>query len=146
MPMVNAYLTQHIGTAHAAAGWLRRSRLRVSETCDGLSASGAWDILTQSLPIVNKNLHKRSLQDFINLITSPGDTRVSSDPVEYSQSCKSRSAILLGIEWTADSEMLFLTNQGVELYTVLFEKRVLKKPIIFNLAMNWFVYSVRYHV
>lgn len=62
--------------------------------------------------------------------------------MEFSQGCKSRSAILLGIEWTEDNDVLFVTNQGLELYSIHFDKKKVQKPTIYNLAMNWFVFSV----
>jgi hypothetical protein len=68
----------------------------------------------------------------------------TEDTTEYTQACRSRTATLLGIEWTSENEILYLTNQGLELYTVVFAKRLLKKPFIYNLSMNWFVYAVSY--
>jgi hypothetical protein len=62
--------------------------------------------------------------------------------VEYSQGCKLKSAVLLGVEWTRENEMLYITNQGLELYAVAADKRQLKKPVLYNLAINWFVYNV----
>lgn len=40
------------------------------------------------------------------------------DGIEYSQSCKGRTAIILGFVWTHGNEILFVTDQGVELFQV----------------------------
>lgn len=51
------------------------------------------------------------VQEFINFY----DKKQSA---EYSQNCKSKNAKILGFIWMSASEILFVTDQGVELYQV----------------------------
>lgn len=51
------------------------------------------------------------VQEFINF----HDKKQSA---EYSQNCKSKNAKILGFIWMSASEILFVTDQGVELYQV----------------------------
>lgn len=61
---------------------------------------------------------------------------------EFSQSCKMRNAIILGLEWVSKVEILFITNQGLELYQVNSEKENVKLLKTYNLSIIWFVYYV----
>lgn len=64
------------------------------------------------------------------------------DKTEYSQSCKSKSSShLLGFVWVGATEVVFITNLGLEYYMVYPEKRSLKLIKSYNLTVNWFVYS-----
>lgn len=64
------------------------------------------------------------------------------DKTEYSQSCKSKSSShLLGFVWVGNTEMVFITNLGLEYYMVYPEKRSLKLIKSYSLTVNWFVYS-----
>jgi hypothetical protein len=40
------------------------------------------------------------------------------DPLEYSQSCKGKNTVILGFVWTCNSEIVFITDHGVELFQV----------------------------
>ncbi|KAI4484158.1 hypothetical protein M0804_007614 [Polistes exclamans] len=62
------------------------------------------------------------------------------DGIEYSQSCKGRTATILGFVWTHGNEILFVTDQGVELFQVNPEKRCTKTLKSSNLVINWFVF------
>ncbi|XP_035743052.1 regulator of MON1-CCZ1 complex-like isoform X2 [Vespa mandarinia] len=62
------------------------------------------------------------------------------DGIEYSQSCKGRTATILGFVWTHGNEILFVTDQGVELFQVNPEKRITKTLKSSNLMINWFVF------
>ncbi|XP_043678198.1 regulator of MON1-CCZ1 complex isoform X2 [Vespula pensylvanica] len=62
------------------------------------------------------------------------------DGIEYSQSCKGRTATILGFVWTHGNEILFVTDQGVELFQVNPEKRTTKTLKSSNLVINWFVF------
>uniref|UniRef100_A0A914X7K6 Mic1 domain-containing protein n=1 Tax=Plectus sambesii TaxID=2011161 RepID=A0A914X7K6_9BILA len=61
-------------------------------------------------------------------------------PKEFSQSCKMRNATILGLEWISKVEVLFVTNQGIELYQVNSDKETVKLLKTYNLSIIWFVY------
>lgn len=71
--------------------------------------------------------------DFINFFQ--GSARK-----EYNQSCKSKSAQIIGFNWTGTNEIVFNTNQGLELYQVFPEKNCLKLIKSYSVQVNWFVY------
>ncbi|XP_028393229.1 regulator of MON1-CCZ1 complex-like [Dendronephthya gigantea] len=71
--------------------------------------------------------------DFMNFIQG-------SDGKEYQQSCKSKSAQIIGFNWTGANEIVFNTNQGLELYQVFPEKNSLKLIKNYSVQVNWFVY------
>ncbi|KAG5332966.1 RMC1 protein, partial [Acromyrmex heyeri] len=62
------------------------------------------------------------------------------DHVEYSQSCKGKSATILGFVWTHGTEILVVTDHGVELFQVNPEKRNVKALKCLSLGINWFVF------
>jgi len=48
------------------------------------------------------------------------------DGVSYTQSCKSKTASILGFVWTSNTEVVFITDHGVETYNIVPEKKMLK--------------------
>ncbi|VDN56181.1 unnamed protein product [Dracunculus medinensis] len=58
----------------------------------------------------------------------------------FTQQIKMRSARIIGLEWVAASQILFVTNQGFELYQVNAEKKSLKLLKVYNLSMYWYIY------
>ncbi|XP_018344174.1 PREDICTED: uncharacterized protein C18orf8 [Trachymyrmex septentrionalis] len=62
------------------------------------------------------------------------------DHVEYSQSCKGKSATILGFVWIHGTEILVVTDHGVELFQVNPEKRNVKALKCLSLGINWFVF------
>ena len=48
------------------------------------------------------------------------------DTVEYSQAVKGKMSKILGFVWTSPFEIVFITDCGIELYTVIPEKKTLK--------------------
>ncbi|CAH3109279.1 unnamed protein product [Pocillopora meandrina] len=62
------------------------------------------------------------------------------DSQQYSQTCKSKSAHVIGFNWTNLNEIVFITNQGLEFYQVLPEKRSLKMIKNYSVQVNWFVF------
>ncbi|XP_032875426.1 regulator of MON1-CCZ1 complex [Amblyraja radiata] len=71
--------------------------------------------------------------DFINFIPDLPQT-------EYSQECKTKNANMLGFCWTSTSEIVFITDQGIELYQVLPDKRALKQLKTHSINVNWYMY------
>ncbi|XP_040210007.1 regulator of MON1-CCZ1 complex isoform X2 [Rana temporaria] len=71
--------------------------------------------------------------DFINLIQDYSQ-------LEYSQECKTKNAKILGFCWTSATEIVFITDQGIEFYQVLAEKRTLKLLKSQSITVNWYMY------
>uniref|UniRef100_A0A8C9T4V8 Regulator of MON1-CCZ1 n=1 Tax=Scleropages formosus TaxID=113540 RepID=A0A8C9T4V8_SCLFO len=59
---------------------------------------------------------------------------------EFSQECKTKNATVLGFCWTSWNEIVFITDQGVEFYQVLPDKRSLKLLKSHSINVNWYVY------
>ncbi|XP_051878697.1 regulator of MON1-CCZ1 complex isoform X2 [Pristis pectinata] len=71
--------------------------------------------------------------DFINFIAD-------LPPTEYSQECKTKNANILGFCWTSSNEIVFITDQGIEFYQVLPDKRTLKLLKTHSINVNWYMY------
>ncbi|XP_057554097.1 regulator of MON1-CCZ1 complex isoform X3 [Hippopotamus amphibius kiboko] len=71
--------------------------------------------------------------DFSNFIPD-------SSQLEYTQECKTKNASILGFCWTSSTEIAFITDQGIEFYQVLPEKRNLKLLKSQNINVNWYMY------
>nr|XP_015095431.1 regulator of MON1-CCZ1 complex isoform X2 [Vicugna pacos] len=71
--------------------------------------------------------------DFSNFIPD-------SSQLEYTQECKTKNANILGFCWTSSTEIVFITDQGIEFYQVLPEKRSLKLLKSQNINVNWYLY------
>ncbi|XP_078071712.1 regulator of MON1-CCZ1 complex isoform X6 [Mustelus asterias] len=72
--------------------------------------------------------------DFINFIPDLPQT-------EYSQECKTKNANILSFCWISTNEIVFITDQGVEFYQVLPDKRTLKLLKNQSINVNWCMYS-----
>ena len=51
--------------------------------------------------------------------------------MEYRQEARTKNCAILGFFWTSDTEVVFVTDLGVELYSVSSEKRSLKVGLWF---------------
>ncbi|OCT95080.1 uncharacterized protein LOC100137621 isoform X1 [Xenopus laevis] len=71
--------------------------------------------------------------DFINLIQDYSQ-------LEYSQECKTKNSRILGFCWTSSTEIVFITDQGIEFYQVLPEKRTVKLLKSQSINVNWYMY------
>nr|XP_054483674.1 regulator of MON1-CCZ1 complex isoform X2 [Agelaius phoeniceus] len=71
--------------------------------------------------------------DFLNFIPD-------SPQLEYTQECKTKNANILGFCWTSSTEIVFITDQGIEFYQVLPEKRSLKLLKNQSINVNWYMY------
>ncbi|XP_066539363.1 regulator of MON1-CCZ1 complex isoform X2 [Hoplias malabaricus] len=71
--------------------------------------------------------------DFINFIPD-------FPLLEYSHECKTKNANVLGFCWTNWNEIVFVTDQGIEFYQVLPDKRHLKLLKSQSINVNWFIY------
>ncbi|XP_032220481.2 regulator of MON1-CCZ1 complex isoform X2 [Nematostella vectensis] len=62
------------------------------------------------------------------------------DSEQYHQTCKGKSAHVVGFNWTNLNEIVFITNQGLEFFQVMPEKHSLKMIKNYNVQVNWFVF------
>ncbi|MBN3310937.1 RMC1 protein, partial [Amia calva] len=60
--------------------------------------------------------------------------------LEYSQECRTKNASVLGFCWTNWNEIVFITDQGIEFYQVLPDKRSLKLLKSQSINVNWYMY------
>ena len=61
------------------------------------------------------------------------------DGPEYSQPCRG-SSVILGFVWVSVTDLILITNQGVEHYQIVPEKRIVRALKSHSLQSNWFVY------
>ncbi|EJD76612.1 hypothetical protein LOAG_16488 [Loa loa] len=80
--------------------------------------------------------YDESTVDFINFTALSTDTLSTS----FSQSTKNRSAHIISLEWILNSQILFITNQGLELYQVKPEKKSVKLLKSYNISLYWYLY------
>ncbi|XP_012679166.1 regulator of MON1-CCZ1 complex [Clupea harengus] len=71
--------------------------------------------------------------DFINFIPD-------FPHIEFSHECKTKNASVLGFCWTNWNEIVFITDQGIEFYQVLPDKRTLKLLKSQSINVNWYMY------
>ncbi|XP_062847127.1 regulator of MON1-CCZ1 complex [Trichomycterus rosablanca] len=60
--------------------------------------------------------------------------------MEFSHECKTKNSSLLGFCWTSWNEIVLITDQGIEFYQVLPEKRTLKLLKSQSINVNWYIY------
>jgi hypothetical protein len=48
------------------------------------------------------------------------------DPVEYSQQARGKNAAILGFFWSAADEIVFVTETGIDIYTITPQKKAIK--------------------
>lgn len=85
---------------------------------------------------------QKSSVHFIPVI-SRGANGVLDDSNEFVQNCRSKNTNILGFYWTNSSEVVFLTSHGVEVYSLLQEKRALKYLRCITHQINWFAFCVQ---
>ncbi|KAL5015940.1 hypothetical protein ScPMuIL_005529 [Solemya velum] len=73
--------------------------------------------------------------EFINFLED-----LTTDQLEYSQTCKGKTTEIIGFVWTSSCDIVFITDHGVEYYQVSAEKRTLKCLRTSSLTVNWFVW------
>ena len=86
---------------------------------------------------------QRSKQDvqFVG-VASTGAQGILEDR-QYSQAIKSKTATLLGFSWTAAHEIAYFTDAGVETYSVIHDRRMLKNLKSQAQITAWFTYCPR---
>lgn len=65
---------------------------------------------------------------------------MTTDQLEYSQTCKGKSTIVSGFVWTSPNEIVFITDHGIEFYQITPERRTLKCLKTINISVCWFVW------
>ncbi|XP_027017910.2 regulator of MON1-CCZ1 complex [Tachysurus fulvidraco] len=60
--------------------------------------------------------------------------------LEFSHECKTKNSNILGFCWTSWNEIVFITDQGIEFYQVLPEKRSVKILKSQSINVNWYIY------
>ncbi|KAM6953239.1 regulator of MON1-CCZ1 complex [Aplochiton taeniatus] len=60
--------------------------------------------------------------------------------LEFSQECKTKNATVLGFCWINWNEIVFITDQGIEFYQVLPDKRSVKLLKSQSINVNWYQY------
>ncbi|VDO34012.1 unnamed protein product, partial [Onchocerca flexuosa] len=80
--------------------------------------------------------YDESTIDFVNFIAHNTDALSTC----FSQSTKNRSAHIIGLQWILNSQILYITNQGLELYQVNPEKKSVKLLKSYNITLYWYLY------
>uniref|UniRef100_A0A8C2Q8D2 Regulator of MON1-CCZ1 n=1 Tax=Cyprinus carpio TaxID=7962 RepID=A0A8C2Q8D2_CYPCA len=75
-----------------------------------------------------------------NKILAVQRTTKSVPHLEFSHECKTKNASILGFCWTSWNEVVFVTDQGIEFYQVLPDKRTLKLLKSQSINVNWYMY------
>lgn len=63
---------------------------------------------------------------------------VSSPETEYSQGARTKNCVVLGFLWTTNTEVVFITDLAIELYSVTPDKRSVKYLRSSSVAVAWF--------
>lgn len=64
---------------------------------------------------------------------------------EYSQATKKNST-LLGFVWSQQNEVALITDHGIELYTIIPEKRSLRHLKTTSATIQWFVWCAKNNI
>jgi len=76
-------------------------------------------------------------------VKQTGSSGILDTAKEFSQGSKSKSATILGFYWLSNSEIMYLTSLGIEIYGVIHDKRTTKNVKQLNQSIHWFAYSPR---
>lgn len=70
---------------------------------------------------------------------------VTNLEAEFSQAAKAKNSIILGFFWTSNTEVVFITDHGVEVYSISQEKRACKYLRSSSVGTAWYCYSPTNH-
>ena len=91
--------------------------------------------------------------EFLNFVSTPqtmfssrtttSATILQPEAMEYSQLSKTKTSKLFDFHWIADREIIFVTDQSIEHYTLIAEKRTLRQIKVHSVAgiINWQLFS-----
>nr|CAG4638295.1 EOG090X028B [Cyclestheria hislopi] len=86
------------------------------------------------------NLKVLAIQRSLKSVEFLNFTNHEPDGPEYSQMCRGNSASILGFVWLSDVDFIIITNQGLENYQIVSEKKSVRAVKSYSLQSNWFVY------
>lgn len=113
---------------HAKGPWEKQSvKFKVQDKGSIVSIKFSPDSRILAIQRVAKSV------DFINFYEG-------AEKTEYTQSCKGRTAKIIGFSWTGANEIVLVTNQGIEFYQVHSDKRSLKLSKHYPANINWYVF------
>jgi len=87
--------------------------------------------LSPNLSVLSVQRSKQSVE-FLNV------TQLES---EYSQAARAKNAIILGFFWTSNTEIVYLTDHGAEVYSVSQEKKACKYLRSTSVTISWYCYD-----
>lgn len=80
----------------------------------------------------------KSVVEFFNIVQLGANGALDAN--SYDQPCKNKASTILGFYWNSPNEIVYLTTHGIEIYSVLHEKRAVKSTRNTNQLMAWFVF------
>jgi len=87
--------------------------------------------LSPNLSVLSVQRSKQSVE-FLNV------TNLES---EYSQPVRAKNAIILGFFWTSNTELVFITDHGAEVYNISQEKKTCKYLRSSAVSVSWYCYD-----
>jgi len=87
--------------------------------------------LSPNLSVLSVQRSKQSVE-FLNV------TNLES---EYSQAVRAKNAIILGFFWTSNTELVFITDHGAEVYNISQEKKTCKYLRSSAVSVSWYCYD-----
>jgi len=64
---------------------------------------------------------------------------------EYSQAARAKNSVILGFVWTSYTEVVFITDHGIEIYSISQEKKAIKYVRSSSISIAWYCYSPTHH-
>ncbi|KAM7542485.1 hypothetical protein Aperf_G00000018609 [Anoplocephala perfoliata] len=86
----------------------------------------------------NPNCTVLSLQRMRNSVDFINFSNGRPDDAEYSQSCKKTASYIIGFVWSNDSDIIFVTNEGFELYQINRDCRTARALKTGSVQTNWY--------
>eukprot|EP00092_Neocalanus_flemingeri_P012398 GFUD01013366.1.p1 GENE.GFUD01013366.1~~GFUD01013366.1.p1 ORF type:complete len:648 (+),score=195.80 GFUD01013366.1:551-2494(+) len=87
--------------------------------------------LSPNLSVLSVQRSKQSVE-FLNV------TNLES---EYSQAARAKNSVILGFVWTSNTEVVFITDHGIEIYSISPEKKTIKYVRSSSVTIAWYCYS-----
>ncbi|KAL5107871.1 Regulator of MON1-CCZ1 complex [Taenia crassiceps] len=78
---------------------------------------------------------KRNCVDFINFENG------RAEDIEYSQTCRKTTSSVIGFTWSSENEIIFVTNEGFELYQVLRDSHLVRALKHGFVQTNWYAWD-----
>ncbi|KAL5966582.1 Regulator of MON1-CCZ1 complex [Taenia solium] len=78
---------------------------------------------------------KRNCVDFINFENG------RPEDIEYSQTCRRTTSNVIGFTWSSENEIIFVTNEGFELYQILRNSHLVRALKHGFVQTNWYAWD-----